>query len=179
MADVALALDSPRLDHPADFVTTPALPDRADLADLLDAITAAVQTIEAASAGVTAMVKLVQSAVALVAQAGATNSLAGADDLAAALTTLRSQAHALASNLPRAQVRQDFAIAMINMLPDIADSLTPIARDQEAANLLALQTRQQQSATALSLAVQASQSVLRSFEQRTCQSGGAHHGAEG
>lgn len=176
MADVALALDSPRLDHPADFVTTPALPDRADLADLLDAITTAAQTIEAASTGVTAMVTLVQSAVA---QAGVTSSLAGADDLAAALTTLRSQAHALASNLSRAQVRQDFAIAMINMLPDIADSLTPVARDQEAANLLALQTRQQQSATALSLAAQTSQSVLRSFEQRTCQSGGAHHGAEG
>ena len=44
------------------------------------------------------------------------------------------------------------------------DSLTLADSNQEGANLLALQTRQQLSTTALSLASQASQAVLRLFQ---------------
>jgi len=54
-------------------------------------------------------------------------------------------------------------LAMINTLQAGADSLTLADSNEEGANLLALQTRQQLSTTALSLASQASQAVLRLF----------------
>jgi flagellin-like hook-associated protein FlgL len=84
-------------------------------------------------------------------------------DLTNALTTLRSQAQSFGSNLSTVQIRQDFTKAMINTLQTGADSLTLADSNEEGANLLALQTRQQLSTTALSLASQASQAVLRLF----------------
>jgi flagellin-like hook-associated protein FlgL len=90
-------------------------------------------------------------------------SLASAD-LTVALTSLRSQAQAFGSNLSTVQIRQDFTKAMINTLQSGADSLTLADSNEEGANLLALQTRQQLSTTALSLASQASQAVLRLFQ---------------
>ena len=87
-----------------------------------------------------------------------------ADDLTAALTTLRSQSQTFGSNLSTVQIRQDFTKAMINTLQTGADSLTLADSNEEGANLLALQTRQQLSTTALSLASQASQAVLRLFQ---------------
>ena len=84
-------------------------------------------------------------------------------DLTAALTKLRSQAQAFGSNLSTVQIRQDFTKAMINTLQTGSDSLTLADSNEEGANLLALQTRQQLSTTALSLASQASQAVLRLF----------------
>ena len=89
-------------------------------------------------------------------------ALAGTD-LTNALTKLRSQAQAFGSNLSTVQIRQDFTKAMINTLQTGSDSLTLADSNQEGANLLALQTRQQLSTTALSLASQASQAVLRLF----------------
>jgi len=89
---------------------------------------------------------------------------AASADLSAALTTLRSQAQAFGSNLSTVQIRQDFTKAMINTLQTGADSLTLADSNEEGANLLALQTRQQLSTTALSLASQASQAVLRLFQ---------------
>jgi flagellin len=88
---------------------------------------------------------------------------AAASDLTASLVTLRSQSQALSSNLQTVQVRQDFTKAMINTLNTGADSLTLADTNEEGANLLALQTRQQLSTTALSLAAQADQNVLRLF----------------
>jgi flagellin-like hook-associated protein FlgL len=88
---------------------------------------------------------------------------AASSDLTSALTTLRSQAQAFGSNLSTVQIRQDFTKAMINTLQSGADSLTLADANEEGANLLALQTRQQLSTTALSLASQASQAVLRLF----------------
>jgi flagellin-like hook-associated protein FlgL len=85
-------------------------------------------------------------------------------DLSNALTTLRSQAQAFGSNLSTVQIRQDFTKAMINTLQSGADGLTLADSNEEGANLLALQTRQQLSTTALSLASQASQAVLRLFQ---------------
>ncbi len=89
---------------------------------------------------------------------------AASTDLTAALTTLRSQSQALSSNLQTVQIRQDFTKAMINTLNAGADSLTLADSNEEGANLLALQTRQQLSTTALSLAAQADQNVLRLFQ---------------
>jgi flagellin len=92
-----------------------------------------------------------------------TDITAAATDLTAALVTLRSQSQALSSNLQTVQVRQDFTKAMINTLQSGADNLTLADSNEEGANLLALQTRQQLSTTALSLAAQADQNVLRLF----------------
>ena len=89
---------------------------------------------------------------------------AASTDLTAALTTLRSQSQSFGSNLSTVQIRQDFTKAMINTLQTGADALTLADTNEEGANLLALQTRQQLSITALSLASQASQAVLRLFQ---------------
>ena len=85
-------------------------------------------------------------------------------ELTAALSTVRSQAQALSSNLQTVQVRQDFTKAMVNTLNTGSDDLTLADTNEEGANLLALQTRQQLSSTALSLAAQADQNVLRLFQ---------------
>jgi flagellin-like hook-associated protein FlgL len=61
------------------------------------------------------------------------------------------------------QNRQDFTKNMINLLTTGADSLVLADSNEEGANMLALQTRQQLSTTALSLASQADQAVLRVF----------------
>ena len=87
----------------------------------------------------------------------ATGSLTGA------LTSLRSLASTLGSNLSVAQTRQDFTKEMINTLTVGADNLVLADSNEEGAKLLALNTRQQLSQTALSLASQADQSVLRLF----------------
>jgi flagellin-like hook-associated protein FlgL len=94
----------------------------------------------------------------------ATDIAAASTELMTALTTLRSQAQAFGSNLSTVQIRQEFTKAMINTLQTGADSLTLADPNEEGANLLALQTRQQLSTTALSLASQASQAVLRLFQ---------------
>jgi flagellin len=88
---------------------------------------------------------------------------AASSDLTAAITTLRSESQALRSNRANIQIRQDFTKAMINTLNTGADNLTLADSNEERANLLAPQTRQQLSTTALSLAAQADQNVLRLF----------------
>lgn len=80
-----------------------------------------------------------------------------------ALGSLRSQSSAFGSNLSMVQNRQDFTKNMINTLQTGAGNLTLADTNEEAANLLALQTRQQLSSTALSMASQADQAVLRLF----------------
>ncbi len=80
-----------------------------------------------------------------------------------ALTSLRSQSSAFGSNLSIVENRQEFTKATINTLIAGADNLTLADLNEEGANLLALQTRQQLSTTALSLAAQADQNVLRLF----------------
>jgi flagellin len=102
--------------------------------------------------------------------AAAANNWAGDADIDAAgtqlttaLTKLREQAQALGSSLSTVQIRQEFTKAMINTLNIGADSLTLADANEESANMLALQTRQQLSITALSLASQSNQAVLRLF----------------
>ena len=85
-------------------------------------------------------------------------------NLTSALTTLRTQASSLGSSLSVVQTRQDFTKAMINTLQTGADGLILADTNQEGANLLALQTRQSLSTTALSLSAQADQAVLSLFQ---------------
>lgn len=84
-------------------------------------------------------------------------------ELDAALTSLRSQASTFGSNLSVVQTRQDFTKSLINTLETAAAGLTLADTNEEGANLLALQTRQTLSSTALSLASQGDQNVLRLF----------------
>jgi flagellin-like hook-associated protein FlgL len=83
--------------------------------------------------------------------------------LASASSTLRSQASTFGSNLSVVQNRLDFTKGLINALTTGADALVLADTNEEGANLLALQTRQQLSQTALSLSNQAQQGVLRLF----------------
>jgi len=80
-----------------------------------------------------------------------------------ALTTVASQSSAFGSNLSIVQNRQDFTNNMVNTLQVGSDGLTLADTNLEGANMMALQTRQQLSITALSLASQANQAVLRLF----------------
>jgi flagellin-like hook-associated protein FlgL len=80
-----------------------------------------------------------------------------------ATATLRSQAAKFGSNLSIVQARQDFTKNMISVLQIGADNLVLADTNEEGANMLALNTRQQLSTTALSLAARADQNVLRLF----------------
>ncbi len=102
--------------------------------------------------------------------AAATNSwVADADidaavtDLDAALSTLRTNAQTLSSNNGVVTARQEFTTNMINTLTSGADQLTAADPNEESANMLALQTRQQLGIVALQLSSQAQQSVMRLF----------------
>jgi len=85
------------------------------------------------------------------------------DKLTTALTSLRTQSSNFGSNLSVVQARKDFTNNMIDTLSTGSDNLVAADTNQESANLLALQTRQQLSTKALSLANQADQSVLSLF----------------
>jgi flagellin-like hook-associated protein FlgL len=85
-------------------------------------------------------------------------------ELDSAIATLRQQASTFGSNLSVVEVRQDFTKNLINTLETGAANLTLADTNEEGANLLALQTRQQLSSTALSMASQADQNVLRLFQ---------------
>jgi len=78
-----------------------------------------------------------------------------------ALTSLRTQASAFGSTLSTVQTRNDFTKNLINVLQTGSDNLVLADTNEEGANLLALQTRQSLSTTALSLANQSNQAVLR------------------
>ena len=83
--------------------------------------------------------------------------------LNSALATLRSKSSELAANLSVLTYRQEFITNMVNTLRDGATKLTVADTNEEGANMLMLQTRQQLGVTSLSLASQAAQSVLRLF----------------
>ena len=83
--------------------------------------------------------------------------------LDAATSTLRTQASTFGGNLSVVENRQSFTSNLINVLETGAAGLTLADTNEEGANLLALQTRQQLGSVALSLASQADQNVLRLF----------------
>jgi flagellin len=84
--------------------------------------------------------------------------------LNSALTTLQTQSTAISSSLSVVQTRQDFTKNMVNTLQTGSDNLVLADPNQEGANLLALQTRQSLSTTALSMAAQQQSAVLRLFQ---------------
>ena len=85
------------------------------------------------------------------------------NELDDARSELRTEAKALSSDLSTVTIREDFTDKMVNTLSDGAANLTLADMNEEAANMLMLQTRQALGTTSLSLASQAAQSVLRLF----------------
>ncbi len=83
------------------------------------------------------------------------------DSLNYASSFLRSQASTLGSNLSIVQIRQDFSKNLINVLQTGSANLTVADTNEEAANSQALATRQSIAVSALALANQSQQSVLK------------------
>jgi len=81
----------------------------------------------------------------------------------AAITTVRAQTQTFGTNSSTIQTRQTFEQNMINTLQTGASNLVLADQNQESANLLTLQTQQQLEISALSIANQANQSVLKLF----------------
>lgn len=77
------------------------------------------------------------------------------------ISNLRSKAATIANNAAILNVRLDFTKEYVNTLQGGADKLTLADLNEEGANILALQTRQQLGIQALSLAGQAEQQILR------------------
>ena len=86
-----------------------------------------------------------------------------ASQLENALSTLRTQSSKLSANLSVVTTRQDFTNSMINTLQTGADNLTLADMNEEGANMLMLQTRQNLGISSLSMASQAAQAVLKLF----------------
>ncbi|HIC34930.1 MAG TPA: hypothetical protein EYO78_08990, partial [Gammaproteobacteria bacterium] len=83
--------------------------------------------------------------------------------LDSALTTLRSNAQTIGSNVALLQTRLDFTEVYVNELEAGGSKLTLADINEEGANLLALQTRQQLGISALAFAGQAEQGILALF----------------
>lgn len=95
----------------------------------------------------------------------ATNGAINADltKLDSALSTLRTEAARFGANNTLLSTRLDFTSRFVNTLNEGAGKLTLADLNEESANLLALQTRQQLAINSLGLAAQAEQSVLSLF----------------
>ena len=85
------------------------------------------------------------------------------EELTAAMNQIRTMSAELGSYYNIVLNRQDFTENLINVLEEGADKLTLADMNEESANMLALQTRQQLATNSLSLASQAAQSILRLF----------------
>ena len=83
--------------------------------------------------------------------------------LNSALTTLRTNAATLGSNSSVLQTRLTFTTNQVNTLDTGAGKLTLADLNEESANLLALQTRQQLGINSLSLASRSERSILALF----------------
>ena len=80
-----------------------------------------------------------------------------------AINELRNMASEFGNNYSVVQTREDFTDNLINVLEEGSDKLVLADMNEESANMLALQTRQQLAINSLSLASQAAQSVLKLF----------------
>jgi len=92
-----------------------------------------------------------------------TNILTSINKLDSALTTLRSTASTLGSNASVLTLRLDFTKNLVNSLEQGSAKLVNADLNNESANLLTLQTRQQLGTIGLSIAQQSEQSILRLF----------------
>lgn len=80
-----------------------------------------------------------------------------------ALDTVRTTAQSFGSNASMLEIRSEFTDNLINTLEGGASDLVNADLNEESANMLALQTRQQLGTIALSMAQQSQQGVLRLF----------------
>ena len=80
-----------------------------------------------------------------------------------ALTSVRSRASTFGTNASMLTIRQDFTASLVNTLKGGASNLVNADMNEESANMLALQTRQQLGTISLSIAQQSEQAVLRLF----------------
>jgi len=80
-----------------------------------------------------------------------------------AISTVQSQTETFGTNASTITTRQSFETSMINTLQTDADNLVVADQNQESADLLTEQTQQQLEISALSIANQANQSVLKLF----------------
>ncbi len=80
-----------------------------------------------------------------------------------ALVTVRQVSQELGTNSSLLEIRRDFTQNLINTLRGGAADLVNADLNEESANLLSLQTRQQLGTISLSIAQQSEQSVLRLF----------------
>ncbi len=94
---------------------------------------------------------------------GNTAIQSSATQLEGAMNELRRQSSSLSANLSVVTTRQDFTSSMINTLQTGSDNLTLADMNEEGANMLMLQTRQNLGITSLSMASQAAQAVMRLF----------------
>ena len=85
------------------------------------------------------------------------------DGVAEATKYLRDYSSELGNNFAIIQTRQDFTEALIDVLETGSDNLVLADMNEESANYLALQTRQQLAINSLALASQSAQSVLKLF----------------
>jgi flagellin len=80
-----------------------------------------------------------------------------------AQATLRTNASSLGAVSAQLTIRDDFLDGIKNVLKEGADKLTVADQNEEGANLLSLQTRQQLGVISLNLANQSQQAILRLF----------------
>jgi len=83
--------------------------------------------------------------------------------LDSALVTVRQSAQEFGTNSAMLQIRADFTTNLINTLKGGASELVNADLNEESANLLSLQTRQQLGTISLSIAQRSEQSILRLF----------------
>jgi flagellin len=88
---------------------------------------------------------------------------AGLAKLTESIKIIRAQAATFGANNTVATVRESFTKEAVKLMKMGADNLVVADLNEEGANLLALQTRQQLSTQALSLASQSDQAILRLF----------------
>ena len=88
---------------------------------------------------------------------------AAVSQLNAAQATLRTNASTLGAVSSQLTIRDNFLDEIKNVLREGADKLTVADQNEEGANLLSLQTRQQLGVISLSLANQSNQAILRLF----------------
>ncbi len=88
---------------------------------------------------------------------------ASIENVREALETVRNFGSTLANDLSVIQARQTFTSSMVTTLKEGSALLVNADQNEEGAKLLALQTRQQLGVTALSLASQSQQAILRLF----------------
>jgi flagellin-like hook-associated protein FlgL len=94
---------------------------------------------------------------------GLSNINVAITQLNSALTELRTNAATLGSNNTVLQTRLNFTDELVNTLKDGSGKLTLADLNEESANLLALQTRQQLGLNSLALAAQSERAILSLF----------------